>query len=1035
MFRYSQSTATLLLLISSSVALADEKIDFNRDIRPILSENCILCHGPDPSERKGGRRNSGGLRLDTETGSQKDIDGYAALVPGDPEDSELFFLVTSDDEDERMPPPKHGDRLDEREIALLEQWIVEGGKYDRHWSYKKPERPGIPDIDDSKFDLRNPIDHFAARRLVSENLTQSPQADRYALARRVSLDLTGLPASWEEVSAFVSNQRSNAYEHFVEQQLSKPSYGEHWARMWLDLARYADSAGYADDPPREIWGFRDYVIHSFNENKPFDEFTIEQIAGDLLENASTDERVATAFHRNTMTNSEGGTDDEEFRNEAIVDRVNTTMSVWMGTTMACAQCHTHKYDPITQEEYFKVFAIFNSSLDEDRKDEAPLVSIFTEEQEAERGKVNAEVVALTKALEADLSSKSHRKRRSEWEERLKSGEGWRVMKPLTKDLKVNSEAPVVVQADGTIEISKNTAPRDNYTITTAAPDGVSLITGIKLEVFPSDRDNLAWVLNELEVRVKLPKATTENSVAVSDEKTENAEKKKADKALGLKNASVTFEEAAYSVGGAFDKDRNDRFSGWAVDGNLSETNEAVFEFTEAIELPEGAELEVKLYHNFPNRKFHKFRLSVSDEVKPMPAVSLKLATALVKRIRARSKSEKNAMLEFFARYDPESFDAHLEIEKAGMAYDAIKPFTTVPVMGEVPETRLRKSHIQIRGSFMDKDKEVTPGVPSTFQPLPKGTEPNRLGLAQWLVDSENPLTARVVANRYWEALFGVGIVLTSEDFGSQGDLPTHPDLLDWLAVELIESGWDVKHLLNLIVTSATYRQSSKVTQESFDRDPVNRLFARGPRFRISAEMIRDQALAVSGLLSDKMYGPSVNPPQPEFGLKAAFGGETDWTTSEGNDRYRRGIYTSWRRSNPYPSMATFDAPNREVCIIRRERTNTPLQALVTLNDPVYIETAQALGRRMLAFEGDITEKATYGFQLCLTRTPSSKEVAALSALFESVEARYASDPDGAIEMATNPLGPLPDEGDASVYAAWTVVANAMLNLDEMFLKR
>jgi len=1035
MFRYNISFVAILSPIFCAVALAEETIDFNRDIRPILSENCILCHGPDPSERKGGRRNSGGLRLDTEAGAKRDWDGYAALIPGDPKESELFFLITSDDEEERMPPAKHADPLDEHEIALLEQWIIEGGNYDRHWSYKKPERPDLPEIDDAKFDLRNPIDHFAARRLVSEDLTQSPSADRYALARRVSLDLTGLPASFEEVNAFVSDQRPDAYERFVQHQLSKPSYGEHWARMWLDLARYADSAGYADDPPREIWGFRDYVIQSFNENKPFDEFTIEQIAGDLLEDASRDQRVATAFHRNTMTNSEGGTDDEEFRNEAIIDRVNTTMSVWMGTTMACAQCHTHKYDPITQEEYFKVFAIFNSSLDEDRKDEAPLLSLFTEEQEAERGHASAEIVTLTKALAADLSARTHRKRRAAWEERLKAGEGWRVMEPLAEELKVKSEAPVVVQADGTIEISKNIAPQDNYTITTAAPDGVRSITGIKLEVLPSDRDDLAWVLNELEVRVKLPKTTPENSEVESDEEKETTEKKKADKALGLKNASVTFEEAAYAVVGAFDRDRNDRFSGWAVDGNLSETNEAVFEFTEAVALPEGAQLEVKLYHNFPNRKFHKFRLSVSDEVKPMPAVSLQLATALTKKVRARSKSEKNDLLAFFARYDPESVGAHLEIERSQMAYDAIKPLTTVPVMAEVPASRHRKSHIQIRGSFMDKDKEVTPGVPATFQPLPKGTEPNRLGLAQWLVDSENPLTARVVANRYWEALFGVGIVLTSEDFGSQGDLPTHPELLDWLAVELIESGWDVKHLLKTIVTSATYRQSSKVTPESFDRDPVNRLFARGPRFRISAEMIRDQALAVSGLLSDKMYGPSVNPPQPEFGLKAAFGGETDWKTSEGVDRYRRGIYTSWRRSNPYPSMATFDAPNREICIVRRERTNTPLQALVTLNDPVYIETAQALGRRMLAFEGDVTAKATYGFQLCLTRTPSRQEVAALSNLFESVEARYSSDPDGAIEMATNPLGPLPDESDVSVYAAWTVVANAMLNLDEMFLKR
>jgi hypothetical protein len=433
MFRYSKLTAALLLLISVSVAIAEEKIDFNRDIRPILSENCFLCHGPDDEDRKGGRRSSGGLRLDTEAGSRKDLGGYAALVPGDPVESELFFLVTSDDDDERMPPQEHGKALSEQQIASLRQWIEEGGEYDRHWSYKRIERPATPVIESPGFTLRNPVDHFAARRLLAEGLTQSPEADRTALARRVALDLTGLPPTLEEVDAFVADEAPGAYERFVDRQSEKPSYGEHWARMWLDLARYADSAGYADDPLREIWAFRDYVIRSFNENKPFDQFTIEQIAGDLLENSSVEQRVSTAFHRNTQTNSEGGTDDEEFRNEAVVDRVNTTMSVWMGTTMACAQCHTHKYDPITQKEYFEMFAIFNSTADEDRKDEAPVLELFSDEQNRKRKALEESISSNWRKLEAELRAKEHRKRRLEWEKRLNSGEGWQALVPLEGD--------------------------------------------------------------------------------------------------------------------------------------------------------------------------------------------------------------------------------------------------------------------------------------------------------------------------------------------------------------------------------------------------------------------------------------------------------------------------------------------------------------------------------------------------------------------------------------------------------------------------
>ena len=1030
MFRYSNLSTALLLLISVSVAIAEEKIDFNRDIRPILSENCFLCHGPDDADRKGGRRGSGGLRLDTEEGAKRDLDGYAALVPGEPDESELLFLVTTDYEDERMPPAKHGTALSEEQIALLRQWILEGGEYDRHWSYKRIERPEAPEVDESGFVIRNEIDRFVANRLVSENLAQSPEEDRYALARRVAMDLTGLPPTPSEVEAFVEDEKPGAYERYVALQLRKPSYGEHWARMWLDLARYADSAGYADDPLREIWAFRDYVIRSFNENKPFDQFTIEQIAGDLLEQSSVEQRVATAFHRNTQTNSEGGTDDEEFRNEAVVDRVNTTMSVWMGTTMACAQCHTHKYDPITQKEYFEMFAIFNSTADEDRKDEAPVLELFSDGQNRKRKALEESIADKWRKLEGDLKTKEHRKRRLEWENRLNSGEGWQVLIPLESDVEILSKGKFSIGKQGIVEVHENLRPNEQYTITAAIPEGMNSLSGIKLEIPAPQTGDPSWSLTEIEVRV-IQGEPSENVAGES----ENEEKKKADPLLKLVNSSATFDSPQTNVANAHDGMRANHTRGWSVPGRFDEDHEASFELKKPVALSKGSKIKIVLGQVEFNRPIKRFRLWVSDEKKPLPAVPLSLATALEKPERKRSRQEKAELTAFFARYDSDSLDSHRVISEEKAKYDAIKAMTTVPIMAEVPESGIRQTHVQLRGSFLDKGEAVGRGLPSAFMEGAGTDDPDRLALARWLVDRENPLTARVIANRYWEALFGIGIVATSEEFGSQGEAPSHPELLDWLAIELVESGWDVKYLLSLIVNSATYRQSSIVTGERYRNDPENRFLARGPRFRISAEMIRDQAMFVSGLLSPKMYGPSVNPPQPEMGLKAAFGSETDWETSKGEDRYRRGIYTSWRRSNPYPSMATFDAPNREVCMVRRERTNTPLQALVTLNDPVYIEAAQALGRRMVSVEGSVAEKAAFGFQQCLTRPPSVQEKETLLGLYESLKGRYSDDLEAAVDMASDPIGPIPEGGDVAEYAAWTVVANALLNLDEMFLKR
>lgn len=757
---------------------AAEPVDFNRQIRPILSHNCFTCHGRDEKKRQAN------LRLDVREIATADRDGIRAIAPGHLEASELVRRITSGDAGERMPPVETGKNLSLSEIETLIRWIKEGAPYSPHWAYRKPVRPPLARVADPSWP-KNPIDHFILARLEREGLKPSPEADRTALMRRVSLDVTGLPPTIAEVDQFVADRSPDAYENLIDRLLAKEAYGEHWARIWLDLARYADSAGYVADRPREIWAYRDYVIRSFNANKPFDRFTIEQIAGDLLPNRTEEQLIATAFHRNTQTNDEGGTDDEEFRNVAVVDRVNTTMTVWMGTTMACAQCHDHKYDPISQKEYFRFFAFFNQTEDADVPDERPVHTLFTEEQKRQRAQREAEVAELEKKL--------------------------------------------------------TMSPKETH----AAQ---------------------AKRLTELKARLA------------------------------------------------------------------------------AINAP------------------------------------------------------------------------------------------TVPILRELPPDRRRTTTIQYRGNFLDRGPPVSEAVPAAFHPLPKDAPLNRLTLARWLIDENNPLVARVVVNRYWEKVFGIGLVATSEDFGTQGELPSHPELLDWLAAEIVARHWDLKYLVKLLVTSATYRQSSRMTPQRFERDPDNRLLARGPRFRLDAEAVRDQALLVSGLLSRKMYGPPVRPMQPSFGLSAAFGGAMDWQTSEGEDRYRRGIYTTWRRTNPYPSMVAFDAPSREVCTARRSRTNTPLQALVTLNDPVYIEAAQALARR-IAGQGALAaaDKVRYGVRLCLGRHASATEVTRLLALYEPARARFSNEPEQARKMATIPLGPPPHGANLAELAAWTVVGNVLLNLDEMFM--
>ena len=932
-------------------AADDVPVDFNRDIRPILAGKCYLCHGPDAAERVTE------MRLDTQAGAVADLGGYAAIVPGDAAQSELMRRVTSSDPEERMPPPDAGEPLAAEAQALLRRWIDDGADFQQYWSFSPPVQAPPPEVSNPDWP-RNAVDHFVLARLDGEGLPPSAPADRYTLIRRVALALTGLPPTPEEVDQFVGDQTDDAYERMVDRYLHGTAYGERWAAVWLDLARYADSAGYAQDPLRTIWPYRDWVIRAINGNMSFEQFTIEQIAGDLLPEATDDQRIATGFHRNTMTNSEGGTDDEEFRNVAVVDRVNTTMQVWMGVTMGCAQCHTHKFDPITQEEYYRFFAILNNTADADQGDESPTLPVWTEE--------------------------------------LKS-----------------NQAELRQQID---ELRRKIAQQDN-------------------ERREHSLAHLAGTLHTRYVRVELPGEKKLLSLA-------EVQVLAAGKNVALdgrpRQSSTAYEGAAEL---AVDGNTDGHYFDARSTTHTEEENDPWWEADLGDEL---AVDEIVLWNRTDGGLFTRLagcRVVLLDgQRRPLSVHVLQSAPEINANWKPPTAADqltaddRDRIAAYASAAADEDDPERAKLKELEKKLADVKPYTT-PVMQELTGDKRRATHIHERGNFLSKGAEVEPGVPAAFHRLPDGVDPSRMALARWLVDRRNPLTARVVVNRYWEQLFGRGLVETSEDFGSQGVLPTHPELLDWLAVEFMERDWDVRWLLRYMVTSATYRQSSDASGERIARDRDNRLLARGPRFRLSAEMVRDQALAVAGLLSHKMYGPPVQPPRPKLGLNSAFGGSTDWETSPGEDRYRRGVYTMWRRTTPYPSMTTFDAPSREFCSIRRIRTNTPLQALVTLNDPVYVEAAQSLARRVARDGGPSAEdRADYALRLCLSRPAKPAELESLVELHAAAKTQLSDKPEDARRLATEPLGPPAEGEDVVELAAWTVVANVLMNLDE-FLTR
>ncbi|MCA9141165.1 MAG: PSD1 domain-containing protein [Planctomycetaceae bacterium] len=1007
-------SATLFVCSIANLGWANDQqsVDFARDVRSILSANCFACHGPDEETREAE------LRLDRREDAIAERDGKAAIVPSRSKESELFRRITTVDADLRMPPPDSGHELTKEQIATIGKWIDQGAEYSQHWSFVKPTRPEVPRVQDAAA-VKNPIDAFILARLDKHQLTLSKEADRYALIRRLSLDLTGLPPTPDEADAFVRDESPEAYERLVDRLLESNSYGEHWARMWLDLARYADTKGYEKDQPRDIWRYRDWVIEALNADMPYDRFTIEQLAGDLLPDATSSQQLATAFHRNTMTNDEGGTDNEEFRVLAVKDRVDTTMQVWMGLTMGCAKCHSHKYDPITMNEYYEFFAFFNQTEDADRPDDAPRTNTPTDEQETARAALVQQLAAVRK--EYEQTNEEYLAARNDWE---KSAAGTTLWEHLqTSNAVSEGGATLTIQKDRSILASGELPKTDTYAISANNPS--TKLTAIRLEALTDESlvrkgpgrngDDPNFVVNDFVVSI------------VRDGKPAK---------LALQKARADFSQNGWDVAGAIDDEIK---TGWAISPQQGQPHVAVFDLSEPIDNAAGAELHISISQQYGNGLvLGRFRLSVSSadvsQLAPVLTTTAELAEIPADK---RTTKQQQELDEAFRSVYPRTAKLASQIKELERQLSTLdQQIANTPIMRELAENRRRPTFVHVRGNFLEPGDRVEAGVPDAFGSLPEEFPRNRLGVAQWLMHPDNPLTARVAVNRVWARIFGLGIVETEEDFGSQGIPPSHPELLDWLAVEFRDSlGWSMKQLCKTIVMSATYRQSSSIDPRKQAVDPRNQWLSRAPRFRLPAETVRDQALAISGLLSPKMFGPSVMPPQPS-GIWQTTYSQLHWATSAGEDRYRRGLYTFLRRTSPYPSMLMFDAGSREVCLIRRIRTNTPLQALVTLNDPVYVEAAGGLAMRVLSDPNilEATDRATRAFRIVLVRPPATEEIDRVVAFYETALADFQKDP-AAVESLLESANVTPAaNADKNELAAWIVVANALLNLDETLMR-
>ncbi|MBE0541093.1 MAG: PSD1 domain-containing protein [Verrucomicrobia bacterium] len=1180
----------------ATAASGDAKVDFLRDVRPILSGHCFQCHGPDEAARKAR------FRLDErDSALQPARSGEVPIVPGKPNESELVLRIFTDDEDDVMPPSAAKRPLTPAQKELIKRWIAQGAEYSPHWAFIKPAVQASPKVGDPSWP-QNAIDHFVLARLEQEQLKPSPRADKHTLVRRLYLDLIGLPPTPAEADAYVEDTAPDAYEQLVEKLLASPHYGERWTRRWLDLARYADTNGYEKDKPRSIWPWRDWVINALNADMPFDQFTIEQIAGDMLPDATREQLIATGFHRNTMLNEEGGIDPLEYRFYSMVDRVHVTSTAWLGLTMACAQCHTHKYDPIQHTEYFSFLAMLNNA-------DEPTMEIPKPDIAEKRSQIQTEI----DALEAVLPDKFPAELRIDWQT------------PGSAEFASKNGAEAEFLVDGSFRVGGKNPEREVYTIKFST--ALTRITHLQMEALPDENvgkggpgrtDHGNFVLSEVEMEVqggasqprpvkfasaeadfsqqgfpvahaidgkpntgwavggadnprahrhaifKLAepvalqspgsvtirlvqnfggqhtlgrfrlslgselsdsitsderrrelrdrkfakwlegesqkvvewktlrpveaKSTTpfltiepDDSVFASGDFTKQdtytlrfqkvpagakafrlemlpderlplhgpgsvayegpvgdfwlstVRVKTGGREIKLQSATESYAKGGNNAAKAIDDDLQ---SGWSVDGGQGQAHNAVFLFAEPLE--GGGELELELIcERYYAAGLGKFRVSFTTEADAKASALPDNAYAVLLKHRESEKltsllesssaaDDRELLLRQFAKVAPELAKERRKMDELRAK---MPKFPTTLVMRERPPGHTRKTFRLHRGEFLQPKEAVSPGVPSVLPPLPADAPPNRLTLAKWLVSEDNPLTARVVMNRHWEAFFGRGLVRTLEDFGFQGELPSHPDLLDWLAVEFMKQGWSQKKMHKLIVMSATYRQSSRSTSALRERDPQNVLLARGSRFRMEAEKVRDAALVASGLFTDKLGGPSVYPPQPPGVSTEGAYGALAWKASEGPDRHRRGLYTFAKRTTPYAMTATFDGPSGEACLAKRERSNTPLQALTLLNDTVFMECARALGQMAAKADGDEAARAEMLFRRCLTRPPSPEEREKLVRFYRTQLARFASGELKAAELLDVKEGERLNE-----QAAWTAVARVLMNLDETVTK-
>lgn len=955
-----KSDTALLTVRTGEIAIPDdlpEIIDFNKHIRPVLNANCTACHG-------GVKAASGLSFLFREESIVQGDSGNWAIKPGHPQESEVLARIIHSDDP--MPPSDHGEMLSPREVAMIAKWIAQGAEWIEHWAYVPPVKPAVPAATSDW--TMSPIDHFILAKLSERGMTPNPPAAPSVILRRMSLDLIGLPPTVDERSKFIQayqNDPQQAINDAADRLLASPHFGERWASMWMDLSRYADTMGYEKDSHRNVWPYRDYLIKSFNADKPYNEFLTEQLAGDLLPNATAEDLVATIFHRNTQTNNEGGTDDEEFRIAAVIDRVNTTWSIAQGTSFGCVQCHSHPYDPIRHEEYFTFMAFYNNTADNDDND-YPHAQIPADKKAAD------ESVRLQQELIELKHQRDHAARE------LAKTSNWMPIKVIDTtvsgtgklvDSQVNSEPTLV--AEGTI-------PSKSQFVVNFKPQANQL-TALRIT---------SPLTEEMQSKAHV-------GFALSQLTLEKVDAAGAATPVELNMAASTFNRSDGDVSNVL----NDSPKGWNLYPYQFQTQDLYLSLTKPLQLADGDTLRATLFHKRGTDRTDghtkRFRIKTSNDQRwtNAPSDESRLAT--------------NAKI-----------DAHQNrIEELGG--------TKIPVTIERPSAAQRGTHLFVGGNWMTLGEQVDPGVPGVMNELKvaDNNQPaNRLDMANWMTARDNPLTARVLVNRLWHELFGRGIVATLGDFGTQGEMPTHPKLLDWLSIRFMdEHQWHIKPLLKDIVTSATYQQSAVASKEDHLADHYNEWLARGPRNRLTAEMVRDQALAVAGLLSDKMFGPSVMPPQPEGVWQTVYSG-AKWKTSTGEDRYRRAVYTYWRRTSPYPSMITFDAPSREFCVTERTPTNTPLHALITLNDPVYLEASQTIAQNIIA-SGNIQSGINNTYQRITGDQAPAATISELTSLYNDALTDFNANPEDAKKLSETPQ-----------LAAATIVASVILNLDQVITK-